>query len=214
MPRTELPEDRRAALKARHRRAILDAARELIEERSGPRFSVDELAQRADVARRTIFNHFTSIDDVVMSTCADELSVLISTFQNAAIPQAGDGSRAAIFEALARAIQSTDVLSAIAYIQRALHGFNEADPRHFQLIGIAFSHVENDLGDELVRRYPGTDRLEIELLVGSLVHGTAVIARRWVAETGAVVNDDTRRLWNTLFDKLIDNVRAGYGGST
>lgn len=211
---TELPEDRRTALKARHRRAILDATRKLIEERGAPRFSVDELAERADIARRTVFNHFVSIDDVVMTTCTDELSVLISTFQNAAIPRVGDGSRSAIFDAVAGAMRGADVLSAIAYIRRALGGFDEANPRHFQLVGVAFSQTERDLVTELARRYPESDRIEIEILVGSLLHGAAVIAWHWVAQTGAVVNDDTRRLWNSLLDKLIDNVRSGYGGST
>jgi len=51
--------DRRAALKAKHRAAILQAARDLVDERGGRGFSVDELAARADVARRTVFNHFS-----------------------------------------------------------------------------------------------------------------------------------------------------------
>ncbi|MGW6228038.1 helix-turn-helix domain-containing protein, partial [Cellulosimicrobium cellulans] len=70
-PATGPATDRRAALRARHRRAIVDAAASLMEENGGARFTVDELAARADVARRTIFNHFASLDDVVVEVCED-----------------------------------------------------------------------------------------------------------------------------------------------
>ncbi|MEK8226313.1 TetR/AcrR family transcriptional regulator [Oerskovia sp. M15] len=63
--------DRRAALKARHRRAIVDAAAALIGESGGTDFSVDELAGRADVSRRTVFNHFGSLDEVVTEVCSE-----------------------------------------------------------------------------------------------------------------------------------------------
>jgi TetR/AcrR family transcriptional regulator of autoinduction and epiphytic fitness len=68
-------------LKARHRRAILDAATELIDRHRAARFSVDQLAERADVSRRTIFNHFTSIDEVVTTVCTETLGVVIERFR-------------------------------------------------------------------------------------------------------------------------------------
>ena len=76
--------NRFAALKARHRRAILDAAKELISEGGAARFSVDQLAERADVSRRTVFNHFASIDDVVTTVCTEVLGVVTQTYSNGA----------------------------------------------------------------------------------------------------------------------------------
>lgn len=64
-----LTTDRRAALKAKHRAAILQAARDLVDERGGREFSVDDLAARADIARRTVFNHFASLDEVLLAVC-------------------------------------------------------------------------------------------------------------------------------------------------
>ena len=91
--------DRRAALKKRHRTAIVDAADALIRERGSARFSVDELADRADVSRRTVFNHFSSLDDVVTTACARELAVVIDTFEAQVVATPlGDGTFGSLFD--------------------------------------------------------------------------------------------------------------------
>ena len=54
------PEDRREAVKYHNRRAIIDAAAALAAERGLGRFTVNDLADRAGVSRRTIFNYFAS----------------------------------------------------------------------------------------------------------------------------------------------------------
>ena len=81
--------DRRTELKARYRQAILDAADSLICERGKPQFSVDELAERADVSRRTVFNHFSSLDDVIMTTCTQVLRATVDEFRGDGIHPAG-----------------------------------------------------------------------------------------------------------------------------
>ena len=90
---TELAVDRRGALKARHRQAIVDAARRLIDARQGPRFSVDELAAEADVSRRTVFNHFDSLDDVILAACTEILDAVVASFRQAATAAWGRSSR-------------------------------------------------------------------------------------------------------------------------
>lgn len=76
--------DRRSALKARHRQAIVVAARHLIDERHGPRFTVDELARQADVSRRTVFNHFETLDDVILAACTEILDGVVAAFREKA----------------------------------------------------------------------------------------------------------------------------------
>ncbi|MBM2615894.1 TetR/AcrR family transcriptional regulator [Actinoplanes sp. LDG1-06] len=203
--------DRRAALKARHRRAILDAAKTLIDDGGAVRFSVDQLAERADVSRRTIFNHFASIDDVVTTACTEVLGVVIDSFraQVSAVP-AGTGSRAAMFATVASALRATDVPSTIAFLWRALGGFGADDPRPQQIFQATFSRTTADLARELADRNADRDPLEAELLVSSLMHGTEVIAHRWIAATGAATDDAARELWRDLLDRLIDNIRTGY----
>ena len=113
--------DRRAELKARHRQAILDAADALIRERGKPRFSVDELAQRADVARRTVFNHFSSLDDVILTACTQVVSGAVEEFRatTAALP-VGDGSRVALFDEITATVRNMDLPTGVAYLWNVL----------------------------------------------------------------------------------------------
>ncbi len=113
--------DRRAALKARHRDAILAAARELIRERGGPTFGVDELADRADIARRTVFNHFASLDDVLVAVCETDILVVVDQFRNAirSNPPAS-ASAGSVYEDIARAVRSTDIPPVIVAVVQTL----------------------------------------------------------------------------------------------
>lgn len=202
--------DRRAALKERHRRAIVDAASSLINERGSARFSVDDLAERADVSRRTVFNHFSSLNDVVLTACTEVLTVVIDDFEAAATaaPE-GDGSRAAMFEQIAQTLRGADLPNAIRYIASALGDAPEHDPRAEQLVQHAFSRTADQLTAELSRRNPAADALDIELLVSSLVQGVVVIAKHWVLTTDRT-DPDGDTVWDGLLSRLIDSVRAGY----
>ncbi|MEV4349214.1 TetR/AcrR family transcriptional regulator [Actinoplanes sp. NPDC049596] len=200
------PPDRRAALKARHRRAILDAARELISEGGPSRLSVDLLAERADVSRRTIFNHFASIDDVVTTVCTEVLGVVIENV----LEQISTAPAVSTFETVAGALRETDVPSLIAFLYQALGGFGAGDPRPQQIFQATFARTTSDLARLLADRHADLDALEAEILVSSLMHGTEVIAHHWIAETGAVVDKDSRWLWLHLLERLIDSIRTGY----
>ncbi|MBW6435662.1 TetR/AcrR family transcriptional regulator [Actinoplanes hulinensis] len=201
---TTVPIDRRAALKARHRRAILDAADSLIGE--GVRFSVDQLAERADVSRRTIFNHFSSIDDVVTTVCTEMLGVVIDRFRSTVT----SGERASMFDDVAAALRDTDVPGIIAYLWRALGGFAPGDPRATQIFQATFTRTSEEMARELARRYPGVDPIDAAILVSSLMNGTVVIATHWIATTSAATDGESRDLWRDLLERLIATVRTGY----
>lgn len=206
-----ITQDRRAALKARHRRAILDAAKALISEGESARFSVDQLAERADLSRRSIFNHFASIDDVVTTVCTEVLGVVIDNFRaEVTTGPIGLGSRVQMFEAVTAALRATDVPGTIAFLWRALGGFDAADPRPRQIFQATFSRTTADLARELAERNAELDALEAELLVSSLMHGAEVIAQHWIDATGATTDDDARALWHELLDRLIETIRKGY----
>ncbi|WP_328472288.1 TetR/AcrR family transcriptional regulator [Actinoplanes sp. NBC_00393] len=206
MKDVEPPADRRAALKARHRRAILDAAHALISEGEATRFSVDQLAERADVSRRTIFNHFASIDDVVTTACTEALGVVIENFLTAF----AEGGPASMFDEITRALRATDVPGIVAFLWRALGGFHVGDPRPRQIFQATFSRTTDELARELAERHPERDPLDAELLVSSLMHGTEVIVGHWLTATAAAVDEKSRALWNDLLERLITSVRTGY----
>ena len=206
--------DRRAALKSRHRTAILNAADSLINERSAPRFSVDELAERADVSRRTIFNHFPSLDDVVMTACSLTLIGAVDEFRAAtAATPAGDGSQAALFAEIADALRGIDLPSVVAYFWRVL-GTEDDGGRSSHMIQNVFTRTIEQLSIEAAARSGEVDQLNAEILVSSVMNGIAIIAAHWIRLTGAVVDDSSRQAWNELLERLIANVRVGYARSS
>jgi AcrR family transcriptional regulator len=208
---TGLAVDRRSALKARHRQAIVDAARRLIDAHEGPRFSVDELAAEADVSRRTVFNHFDSLDDVILAACTEILDAVVASFRQAATASARDsGGVGAVFEEIVHAVRSTDLPQLTAYLWSALGGLEAPPARQQRFMQVALSRVADDLTVEVLRRNPSVDPLDAELLVSSLLHGVAVIARRWVAEFGGSTGPAARRSWDHLLDRLVTRLRTGF----
>ncbi|HWS36581.1 MAG TPA: TetR/AcrR family transcriptional regulator [Actinoplanes sp.] len=198
------PLDRRSALKARHRQAILDAAETLIGD--GVRFSVDQLADRADVSRRTIFNHFASVDDVVTTVCTEMLGPVIRSFRDTFTA----GGRPSMLDDIAEALRATDIPGIINLIWHALGGFTPDDPRPNQIFLATFSRTSEEMARELTARYPDVDPFDAAILVSSLMNGVVVVARHWIEATEAATDDKSRELWKHLLDRMIHNVRTGY----
>ncbi|KFF59691.1 hypothetical protein JF66_09560 [Cryobacterium sp. MLB-32] len=199
--------DRRAALKARYREAILDAADALIRERGKPQFSVEELAERADVSRRTVFNHFSSLDDVIMTTCTRRLSGVVDEFRAAtkATP-VGDGSRVTLFADITSAVQDIDLPTVVAY----LWGVLGDDGRSRDQFDDVFTRATDQLSIEIADRSSEIDAFEVAVLVSSVINGLAVVSAHWIARTGATLDGASRDVWDELLGRLIATVRTGY----
>lgn len=73
------PKDKREAIRLRNRRAIIAAAGELTAELGTEGVSVNGLAERAGVSRRTIFNHFPSAQDAAFKYLSELVTELIDT---------------------------------------------------------------------------------------------------------------------------------------
>ena len=203
--------DRRAALKERHRTAIVDAADALIRERGTARFSVDELAERADVSRLTVFNHFSSLDDVVTTACARELAVVIDTFEAQVVAAPlGDGSLGSLFDEVATTLRGTDLTPAIAYLSSALEHVRDPEISGVRIVQDTFHRVSGQLVAAASERHPGAHRLDVELLVSTLLHGIALVAEHWTDETAARLDDATRARWDELLEHVLVTAKRGY----
>ena len=202
--------DRRAALKARHREAILDAADSLIRDRGKPHFSVEELADRADLSRRTVFNHFSSLDDVIMTACTRVLSNVVDEFRavTAAAP-VGDGSRVTLFEDITTAVRHIDLPTVVAYLFDVLSADGDDGRSHPQIDDV-FTRATDQLSIEIAGRSSEIDAFEVAVLVSSVMNGIAVVSTHWIARTGATLDTDSRAVWHELLDRLIGTIRTGY----
>lgn len=203
--------ERRIAEKARHRAAILASARALVDEREGSDFSVDELASRAGVARRTIFNHFASLDDVLLTACEEALSVVVDDFiAHVSETPVGAGSRASVFAEIADAFRTADLPDAIETIVRLVGIPGDPTSRADVLTQTAFSRAAAQLLHEVVRRNPDADPLDAELLVSSLMNGVVVIAKHWITQSPSGSAPRSRQHWDELLTRLLDGVGDGY----
>lgn len=204
-----MEEDGRTAVKTRHREAILSAAIELIESGDGSRFSADALAARAGVSRRTVFNHFASLDDVLLGVCTDTLDVAVERLRDQAPPPYPEGSREALFAALAQALRSADLSDRIVRVWRAMGGAAVDDGRRQAFAQQALALVANRLSEQLAASNPDADRLDLDLLASLLTHGIGVIAEHWVA-TERPGRPPSRAAWDRLLERLLDTVGSGY----
>ncbi len=198
--------DRRAALKARHRDAILAAARELIQERGGPAFGVDELAARADVARRTVFNHFSSLDDVLIGVCETDILVVVEQFR-AAIRSTPPAS-GSVYDDIALALRATDIPPVLVAVVRTLGVPGSKGARRGMLSQAALERATTDLVDEFQRRDHDASPLGPELIVQFLTAGLVVIGRHWFRRTGGRLDAEGRAEWDALVEELVSNLRA------
>ena len=201
--------DRRADLKARYRLAILDAADSLIRERGKPSFSVDELAERADVSRRTVFNHFASLDDVIMTTCTRVLSAAVDEFRAATAATPPAGGRVALFDEITTAVRAMDLPTVVAYLGGVL-GADDADARSPHGLGDVFTRTTEQLSLEIAERSTAIDELEVAILVSSVMNGVSVVSGYWLAQTGGALDAASRQVWHDLLDRVISTIRTGY----
>ncbi len=202
---TAAPIDRRAASKQRSHRAIVDAAAALIRETGGAGFTVDELAGRADVARRTVFNHFASVEDIVTAVCVDILGVVVDDLAT----EAPDTSDASLLDELAEALRSANLVTPLSYLTRVVGARGaRTSPGQALLVLRAAADVSDRLAERLARRHPEVDRFDVDVLVASLMGGLAVVHRRWAEQTGASDDDASRLVWTTLVDRMIESHRA------
>jgi AcrR family transcriptional regulator len=213
MPPSEPAVDRRAQIRERHHRAIIDAAAALLDAKGPDGFTVEELAQRAEVSRRTVFNHFASVDDIVIAVCSEVLGDVVDTFEAHASASVGP-THAGVFDEVAGALRSTDLVTPIAYLTRVLRA-PDADPsqRQFGVLLRAFTEVSERLSAELLRRHPKADEFTTRLLLSSLIGGLVVLHTHWLAATGGSADEASRAVWDDLLDQLIRRTRDGYAST-
>ena len=106
---------------ARRRQRIIEAATAVLTERGPAALPLDEIAERAGVSRRTVFNYFHSVEDLLVAVGADMLGGVIASLQvNAPAPSEvpdpheapPEAPQEALLDELARILQSADLVAA------------------------------------------------------------------------------------------------------
>ncbi len=197
--------------KAARRRAIVDSALALAQLHGRDGFSVDQLAESAGVSRRTVFNYFGSVNEILLAAHGQVMDVLIADFQSrSSATPVGDGSATDVFEEMAHLLSEVELVGPMATLAQLLGENPEADPDSAQLAREIMRRTAANLAADATRRSSQLDPLDIDLLVHSLFDGLMVINTHWMARTGSTDTPESRAVWNELLERLINTVRLGY----
>ncbi|MEU5875549.1 TetR/AcrR family transcriptional regulator [Glycomyces sp. NPDC047369] len=197
------PVDRRAALKAKSRKAILDAAADLMRERRGTGFSVDELAAAADVSRRTVFNHFATLADVATEVAGQMLIEVVDRMSAQAA--SADREPETVLADLVATASADHLVPVVVDLFEILGGDNpQPGDREALLMQRAFNLFTERMTAVVTRRHPDVDALDVGLLVAAFCGGLIGFVHTWIEDTGAADTPGSRRSW----DRLVGRVTA------
>jgi TetR/AcrR family transcriptional regulator of autoinduction and epiphytic fitness len=219
---TNQPPDGRSALRAERRVAIIDAARALATEHGSDGFTVDQVALRAGVSRRTVFNHFAGLEQLLVAACEqllvetttdllDEVDRRIAALADARPGPGPDGRT--VLAAVAGSARGVDLPRAIASIHCVLGAPCPTDERAQHISRTAFEHVGGRLREHLQERAPDLDALDLELTLALMFSGINTLAGLWLEQHPDLtpdVPDDARAEWDRLLDRLLDLLRLGH----
>ncbi len=210
----------RGALREQRRTSLIDAARALATEQGPDAFTVDQVAALAGVSRRTVFNHFATVDDLLVAVCeqilAEATTAILEQVDHgtSALPDGGAGDLAAL-DAVGEAAREVDLAAAIVTIHRMLGCPGPDDERAHGISRTAFAHVGGRLRERLHGRAPRLDPVDLEVGLALLFAGITTIAGLWLEAHPDLlpdVPDEAREDWDLLLDRLLHRLRTGTAG--
>ncbi|MBD2765813.1 TetR/AcrR family transcriptional regulator [Kocuria sp. cx-455] len=205
------PKDKRGALKWHNRRAIVMAAGELTDRHGIQGFTVDDLAAKAGVSRRTIFNHFSSAEDAGYEYLSELVTRLIRAVL-AELPdpsERGEQTLGSMYQDLCTAMRSHSLVEALRPLLLQVTEVKESPTAAlwgFRVTSAATERLEN----VLCERLPDHDRLELQLVATSIINSMSVCMDAWLLRTGGELNDESRRIWDELMSDALLVLGRGF----
>lgn len=171
------------------------------------------LARKAGVSRRTIFNHFASLDEAVVEHCAQVFSAL----GNAILERDTNPETATVadlFHNTANALVEADLPEQIAYFDQVINSFSSRQEKTNQLFGQVFGQLSYAFQTGLQQKYPNISVLDIRLTVGSLFLAVSLCAREWVPKYSPVPGHLSRKAredWQENLQHAFARLESGLG---
>jgi len=192
------PAGGRRERKRRETRArIADSAMALFQEKGFSSVTVDEIAEAADVSKRTFFDYFPAKEDVVIAwqdKFVEPLAEAVTAGPKGETPT--ECVERAMLEALARtATPEAFEVDALIRGTPALAARNQRK----------YVHLEDRLFEALRARYPRENTLGLNLLSMIVVGALRIGAEEWQATQGLKPDDIlpfTRKVFRTVWKQL------------
>lgn len=203
--------DKHQALKLENNRSIKLAALALSEERGIGNFTVEELANRAQVSRRTFFNHFGSIHEATRAGLRDillEASETAMVAISTSTESTGPLSQTQLFDLAANALMGIDFSPTVTRMCNVL-GVQHQSPESQAWFGEVFTAVVADFRELLAQRAPEIPELNRNLLVEALLASLRISAELWL-DLGEVSKPNSASSLRDLQAQAIALLRNGF----
>lgn len=216
----ETPVDRRHAQKQRTRAQIVEAAGELVREHPGERLNVEQLIERADVSRRTIFNHFETLDEILIAVGFERLRVFRDALSDRLAHEPRPLDRTQLLALFGDVLQHESLPDTIAYFVSMLGVAPQHSSRSHQIFHGVFNQLSEVLIADMLHDNPALDRFDADLVIANVIGGMEVVTRAWLppdaSQPTACVNGDTVPLTPESRDRfrvLLARLIASWQGS-
>jgi AcrR family transcriptional regulator len=194
-----------------NRRAILEAARKLIAAHGFGGFTSADLARHAGVSRRTVFNHFPSVEEAILAALSQELMDRADAWvEQVGPPGVRFATLAEAFDAFAASVPQLAFNPTVELVSGALEGDQNA-----ARVGLAWrtsvlTAVCAKVSEGVCARMDNPDRLAVEVMAKTIMGAWSTAFEYWLFETGGNTDDAGQALLLELTEAAIAQVRAGY----
>lgn len=188
--------------KARTRRALIDAAQALAQERGLENVRAEEIADRAGVSRRTFFNYFSGIEGVVAASVVEPLQRIAAALQRR---PAAEDPLTAIIAALHEEPIGADVL-----LSWEPPTSPSPSPQRQALHLRIWQHHEEWLVDVLRERMGAGDELRVRSLAAVVMALFALVEREWRPHAADLRPEEAVAAFNAALERALAHARAGW----
>ncbi|AUZ87865.1 TetR family transcriptional regulator [Arthrobacter agilis] len=200
------PLGRREQNKVDTRRAITDAAFDLARSVGPGAFTVDQIAARAGVSRRTFFNYFHSAEDALTVRTDGFLELALAVFGQ--LPQDEP-----LFDSIVRAFSETTRMEGLSQ-HGELFRMADSNPDLLRAQLHSWERAEALIVEALRRRLgPAASTLYLTALVGCVLSCTKAAMRDWAASTPESGDDSGTQLEARILASLT-MLRNGFADPT
>ena len=194
---------RREQNKAATRNSIAQAALELLRAKGLGNFTVEELAERAGVSRRTFFNYFPSTEAAICATTEDFLDLVLESFRQ----------RPESEPLLESAVQALNALADPMHLKPtaeiyALTIGNDAMSR-FQL-EVWFNCEQRLIQAAKERVHAGADELYVQTLVAAVFASGKTSMEVWFSSQGSKITAASLNELKKTLIRAVSYVRDGF----
>lgn len=174
MSQTPTP-GRRELNKARTRESIVEALRDLVAAEPITQITVDQLAERADVSRRTFFNYYAGIPAVLVQAFSDEAALMVERMDE-------DLLREDPVAAMRALVRGEGIPEGLLAWCAALNSHADRGADSVLIERAVWSDLAAWLEGVLTDRLPeGTDPLYVSTLASSVMSTFSAAEQTWLA---------------------------------